>query len=334
MSRKKDEEKVISLEKEKDKKTIYRVCKNRDNPYVMLNKGFFEDPFISLKSKGLLGYLLSKPDNWIIYREEILKHCTDGKDSLQTAINELKRTGYLKVVPERNEKGEVIKWVTLVFETPHSMLHVVEKNPEAENPNLVKNETRPESGNPDSGFSRSGKPATTNNDLVLNNKNTNNNLPKPEPQNQSPEPEPNVVASLIEKAKELAVAETLLRTWLKKHSAEYILEKIEYTKAHATKNPAGLLRRAIENNYQQHLANESKAEQKPPVEVVYPSHEENLAWYAGLSDEEKLSLQKEAVHKQYTFERMLEAHNFSVLDADFVRHGLFKMMMEIIGRAK
>ena len=146
----------------------------------------------------------------------------------------------------------------MVFEVPQPMLKSVPKLPEAENPPLAKNGKKPEVEKPQVDFATCGKPATTNNDLLLNNKNNNKQSPTtakptPELQNPSQEPDPSVVASLMEKAKELAVAETLLRTWLKKHSAEYILEKIEYTKSYATKNPAGLLRRAIEKIGRAHV---------------------------------------------------------------------------------
>ena len=182
------------------------------------------------------------------------------------------------------------------------------------------------------------KTTTTNtnkNKLLKNNKQSpSTTKPKPELQNPSQEPDPSVVASLMEKAKELAVAETLLRTWLKKHSAEYILEKIEYTKSYATKNPAGLLRRAIENDYKLPLAKQSGQGTKAPAELVYPRHEENLAWYASLPDEEKLKLQKEAVHKHSMFEHHLKHQNVSVLDQGFTQNGLFKDMMRLIGRAR
>ena len=57
--------KKSNLEDEKNKKTIFRVDKDKQNPYVIINKQVFEDPSISLKAKGVIGYLLSKPDNWI-----------------------------------------------------------------------------------------------------------------------------------------------------------------------------------------------------------------------------------------------------------------------------
>ena len=233
-----------------------------------------------------------------------------------------------------DDKGQVIRWITHVFEVPK---FVPEKVQNPKKGNLGKNQNSLFE-NVEKGECRKG--TTTNNrskqtiDLNNNKQPTTATNPKPKLQSPSQEPDPNVVASLMEKLEQWAIAETLLRTWLRKYSAEYILCKIEYTKSYATKNPAGLLRRAIENDYKLPLSKQPALEPKVPAEPVYPTHEENLAWYAGLSNEEKLALQKEAVHKQYTFEGMLKGHNVSVLDDNFVQHGLFKMFMELIGRAK
>jgi phosphopantetheinyl transferase (holo-ACP synthase) len=338
MSSNDDEQKIVSIEKENDNKTIYRVCKNRDNPYVMLNKGFFDDPSISLKSKGLLGYLLSKPDNWIVYRSEILKHCTDGIDSLKSAIKELKKSGYMKIEPERNEEGKVVRWLTVVFEAPQSILKAVPVNPQVEKPLLDKKEKNPQVEKPQVGFSTCGKSTPTNNNLPLNNDNnkqphiaqiTNIKFTKPPYKLDRA-----VVVSLMEKVQQWAIAETLVKTWLKQHSAEYILEKIEYTKTHSTTNPAGFLRKAIEHDYKKYLANDSKQEQKLPVALVWPSHEENIAWYASLSNEEKQSCFREATHKHAHFEEMLKIERMDFKSMDFLKTTWFKMMMQILGRTK
>ena len=42
---------------------VIRVRK-RPNNFVMLDKTFLEDDRLSFKAKGILAYLLSKPDNW------------------------------------------------------------------------------------------------------------------------------------------------------------------------------------------------------------------------------------------------------------------------------
>ncbi len=52
---------------------VFRVIKDKENPYVMLNKYFVYDGRLSLKAKGLMSYFLSRPDNWEFYSSEIEK---------------------------------------------------------------------------------------------------------------------------------------------------------------------------------------------------------------------------------------------------------------------
>ena len=42
---------------------VIRVQK-RPSSFVMMDKSFLEDTRLSYKAKGILAYLLSKPDNW------------------------------------------------------------------------------------------------------------------------------------------------------------------------------------------------------------------------------------------------------------------------------
>ena len=80
---------------------IIRVQHDKNNPYVVLNKGFLEDKSISLKAKGIMAYLLSKPDNWQVYISDIANHCSCGEKAIRSGINELKLRGYIKRYPVR-----------------------------------------------------------------------------------------------------------------------------------------------------------------------------------------------------------------------------------------
>lgn len=50
-------------------------------------------------------YLLSLPEDWKIYREEIVNHATDGMASLRSAIDELIEFGYIVYKQERKPNG-------------------------------------------------------------------------------------------------------------------------------------------------------------------------------------------------------------------------------------
>ena len=99
-----------------DKERIHRVRK--DNNFVMLDKGFLNNSNLSLKAKGLLAYVLSLPDDWVIYTEEIAKHHKDGKAAVLTAFKELESEGHIKRERVRQANGQLQGYKTTVYETP------------------------------------------------------------------------------------------------------------------------------------------------------------------------------------------------------------------------
>jgi hypothetical protein len=122
---------------------MYRVQKDKNNPYVMLNKTFLNDETISWKAKGILAYLLSLPDDWKIYESEIVKHSSDGISATKAGIKELIDNGYIERKRLR-ESGRFSGYEYTVFEVPHHMRFS------------------------DNGYSNNGKPNTTNNDFSNN----------------------------------------------------------------------------------------------------------------------------------------------------------------------
>lgn len=83
-------------------KSIIRTVKNAENPFVMIDRRIFENDGLSLKAKGLLGYLLSRPDNWTICMADLVKRTKDGKASVRSAIEELENCGYVTKVQLRD----------------------------------------------------------------------------------------------------------------------------------------------------------------------------------------------------------------------------------------
>lgn len=98
--------------------SYFRTMKQRENPYVMLDKHFINDESISWKAKGLLTYLLSKPDDWRIYETDLVKRATDGKASVSSGIDELIKKGYVYRYQSRTESGAFGQWIYEVYEMP------------------------------------------------------------------------------------------------------------------------------------------------------------------------------------------------------------------------
>lgn len=127
---------------------VFRVYKESGN-FVTVHKSFIHDDNLSWKAKGILLYLLSRPDDWRIYETELNKHSSDGRDSLRTGIKELEEAGYIHRTRKRNEKGQLREYEYQVFEQPNQI------------------------GKSNVGKSNVGKSNTTNNNNT-NNNNTNN----------------------------------------------------------------------------------------------------------------------------------------------------------------
>ncbi|MGW9934346.1 DnaD domain protein [Staphylococcus hominis] len=127
---------------------VFRVYKESGN-FVTVHKSFIHDDNLSWKAKGILLYLLSRPDDWRIYETELNKHSSDGRDSLRTGIKELEEAGYIHRTRRRNEKGQLREYEYQVFEQPNQI------------------------GKTYVGKTNIGKSNTTNNDST-NNNNTNN----------------------------------------------------------------------------------------------------------------------------------------------------------------
>lgn len=74
---------------------IIRVVKNKD--YTVMSNTHLRDKRLSLKAVGLLSIVLSLPDDWHYTINGLVGSVKDGKDSVESAIKELKKNGYLRV---------------------------------------------------------------------------------------------------------------------------------------------------------------------------------------------------------------------------------------------
>lgn len=100
-----------------DRTTIIRVQK-RENPYVMLDKEFLSNEELSWKAKGLLAYLLSKPDDWQIAEADLIRRSKDGRDAVRAGLRELEASGYLARRQVREPGGKFARTECVVYERP------------------------------------------------------------------------------------------------------------------------------------------------------------------------------------------------------------------------
>jgi hypothetical protein len=122
---------------------IIRVEKDKENPYVMVNKEYLDNKKLSFKAKGLLTYLLSKPDDWSVYVEQLKQTSKDNRSSVDSAIKELIKYKYVKRIARKKDKGQFKGYDYTVYENPlrkNRNGSAVTEKPYTENLQLLNNE--------------------------------------------------------------------------------------------------------------------------------------------------------------------------------------------------
>lgn len=95
--------------------SVIRVVR-KESAFVQIDKSAIYDDSISFKAKGILLYLLSRPDGWKFYETEIAKNAKDGLDSVRSGIKELIEAGYIERHRTRNEKGYLDQYDYTIYE--------------------------------------------------------------------------------------------------------------------------------------------------------------------------------------------------------------------------
>lgn len=96
----------------------FTVVKDKNNPYVIINKAIVEDDKLSWRAKGLWLYLMSRPDGWQVYEHDLMNKGTEGRDAIKTALKELETVGYIHRTRKRNKKGQLSSYEYEVYENP------------------------------------------------------------------------------------------------------------------------------------------------------------------------------------------------------------------------
>lgn len=91
----------------------------KESNYVCIDNSVLEDKRLSLKAKGLLAYLLTKPESWQIKINHLVNQSTDGKGSHYSTIKELINAGYI-TKKQLHIDGRLSVVEYSVYEKPHS----------------------------------------------------------------------------------------------------------------------------------------------------------------------------------------------------------------------
>jgi len=124
-----------------NKNTIFRVTKNTN--FTTICNTNLKDIRLSWGAKGLLTYLLTLPDDWKIYLNELTCHTKDGYVKTNKYIKELIEAGYIKREKLRTKAGTFAGYEYIVSEIPitENILSDFNRKPKTENGETVNGKT-------------------------------------------------------------------------------------------------------------------------------------------------------------------------------------------------
>jgi hypothetical protein len=93
-----------------------------DSNFYILDKSISEDETLSWAARGLLVFLLGKPDNWRISVEHLKRQTQEsakptGRDGIYSLLMELMNAGYIRRTAARDELGKMAGYDYFVSET-------------------------------------------------------------------------------------------------------------------------------------------------------------------------------------------------------------------------
>jgi hypothetical protein len=94
--------------------------KGQHEQFTIIDNQAILDGRLSAKAKGILLYLMSRPDDWQVYESEIKNHFTDGIASIKSGVKELINIGYISRAAQHDHKGRFSGYEYLVYDKPQN----------------------------------------------------------------------------------------------------------------------------------------------------------------------------------------------------------------------
>ncbi len=79
----------------------------RRHRFVIIDQRAVEDARLSWAARGLLGYLLSRPDDWKVLVNDLRKRGDLGRDGIYRLLRELRDVGYMRFMNARDKQGRI-----------------------------------------------------------------------------------------------------------------------------------------------------------------------------------------------------------------------------------
>ena len=92
------------------------VTRKRHDRYAIIPNAVAEDDRLTFLARGVLCYLLAKPNDWQVSVHDLRKSGKLGRDRAYKVLNELIKTGYITRIVQRDGAGKIIGQEYIVFD--------------------------------------------------------------------------------------------------------------------------------------------------------------------------------------------------------------------------
>jgi hypothetical protein len=122
--------------------------------FYLLDKAISEDKRLSWAARGVLIFLLGKPDHWTVSPTSLVNETAKssrrvGRDGVYAILKELKEVGYLHTIGNRNDGGTFAGADYLVTESPYTAFPDTVDSPHTAYPDTAEPDTaEPYTANP------------------------------------------------------------------------------------------------------------------------------------------------------------------------------------------
>ncbi len=106
--------------------------------FTVISRALLEDKNLHWSTRGILAYLLCKPDNWILRVTDLKNQGNLGRDAIYKRLKNAIEYGYITRIDHRDDKGRVTGVEYIVREKPRVLLT---ENPETDNQETRKPDT-------------------------------------------------------------------------------------------------------------------------------------------------------------------------------------------------
>lgn len=191
------------------------ITRKRTDNFALIPNSVAEDENLSFAARGLLCYLLVKPDNWKVNIDDIRRTGGIGRDKAYALIKELRDKGYITLDVRRDETGKIRKQDYVVYDcalVKQMPLNVPQNKPLPENTEQAEPfPEKPEVVQPFPDLPDPAEPDTAKPDGIIINKDNNTHSPLT----------PKRLSKAERYKKNLTLFETFWNEWPDNHRPDY-----------------------------------------------------------------------------------------------------------------